>query len=214
MKSFRQYITEVERYADDGGFFDGILQDLPFDTLEALPGKFGGWGGGAAGFLLTNPTQLGNPTWPPQPPFGNPPWHSTNPDNDWDNPPPGWKRVGGPNNPYQFEYVPYPQDGYTYQWNPSNGTWKRMEGPPAPWQSDEEGEYVPGVYNPYAPEPLPPGFSWENFPNLVPPDPNVPFNPDLGKPRNPEIGPAPPGTRPISPTRRPPRDPNLLPFRT
>ena len=212
MKSFRQYITEE----DDGGIIQDIIhdivQDIPFDAFEALPGRFGGWVGGAAGFPLSIPTQLGNPTWPPLLPIGNPPWHGTHPDNNWDNPPPGWKRVGNPNRPYQFEYVPYPQDGYTYQWNPSNGTWKRMEGPPAPWQSPED--YVPGLYNPYAPEPLPSDFSWENYPSILPPDPNIPFNPDLGKPRNPEIGPLPPGHRPAPPTRRPPpRDPNLLPFR-
>ena len=195
MKSFKQYITEVERYESGGGWED-VITELAFDALELAPGLIGRFGG-LVGTILGTSQTIGNPTWPPIPPLGNPPWHSTNPNNSWDNPPPGWKRVGGDAHPYRFEYVPYPQDGYAYEWNPSNGTWKRVDGPPALWQEPEE--YEPGIYDP---EP-PPNFSpFQNMPNLTP-NPDMPFNPNLGKPRNPEIGPYnPPGFRKNSSTSR------------
>ncbi len=151
MKSFKQYITEVERYEDDDSSWVLDILDL------LVPGTIGG----GIGTILTSPTTLGRDDQPEIFPFGNPPWHNTHPNNRWDNPPPGWYRIPSGFNDWKFRFVPKPKNG-TFTWNPDGGYWQEIVGPPSPDDMYREPN-VP--LDPYG-RPIIPGHPDFVFPNF------------------------------------------------
>lgn len=163
MKSFKQYITEVERYADEG--WGDWLADLPLEFLELIPRV-----GGTISTVLTMPSDLARDDQPPAYPPWNPPWHDTHPNNNWDNPPPGWQRVK--NVPhyhpdyFKFRFTPRPKNG-TFEWIPSGGPggggyWQEIVGPPKP--DDDYG--IPSVPLDGWGQPIVPGHPDWVWPNL------------------------------------------------
>ena len=210
MKSFKQYISEVQRYEYDG------------DWAEMIPELLYDLGVGPAGPIFAFPETLGDSTIPVKLPWTNPnipPWHITHPNNGFNNPPPGWSRQGD-----EWQFTPMPTGGGNYVWNPSNGTWKEIVGPPSPYGDPNYIPYTPGSYpeipDDFSPSYQPGDIDWEQIPK-DPFNPQPPYNP-YRDPLNPLYSPpsyweaAPPGgTPPVGPNYFPPgQDPAVSPIQT
>ena len=110
MKSFRQYITEVQRYQDGGKHQGGGNEALQQFAWDWTVGPF--WD-----ILRLSPMLDGAPAWPPVV-IDQYPW---DPDSlgTWQSPPEGWrlkdplKPVNDPDNWYQPQ-----RPGKNYFWNP------------------------------------------------------------------------------------------------
>jgi len=154
MKSFKQYITEVQRYEYDGDWTE-MIPELLYDFLP-------GFVGGGAGWIFATPETTGSdaddpsgskryglpgsPKWPwSEGIFGHP--------NNQNNPPPGWKiKDDAPNPPpgsindnfwewmewywQNFENIPRPTTPGNWQWRPSRGWYNQDKKPVDPTRWD------------------------------------------------------------------------------
>lgn len=131
MKSFKQYITEVQRYEDDG--WGDILADLAAETIGGA--MFGSLGI----FPTTTASDADDPTGSKRyglPGFPQWPWGDAN--GTPNNPPPGWKiKDDAPNPPpgsindnfwewmewywQNYENIPRPTTPGNWQWKPGRG---------------------------------------------------------------------------------------------
>jgi hypothetical protein len=209
MKSFKQYITEVERYESEGsppglpGLTPGDVETLTNSPIEypdlygpnGIPWepdywddkeKFQKWWKGRNAFedeisiwrwfmrhfgrapawlaplLITQETGHGADDIPTYP-AGDPPWHGSHPDNDWDNPPPGWFRVPqGPFSPWHYRYFPPPSVGGPWRWNGETGIWEKV---PGDFVGPPETYETPQGINPGQLYPKPPDFSEDSREN-------------------------------------------------
>ncbi len=150
MKSFKQYISEVQRYEYGDDDWGEIIPELLYDVL---PGALGGGAGWIFATPETTASDADDPSGSKR--YGLPfaprwPWgQNGNPNN----PPPGWRiKEDAPNPPpgslqdnfwewmewywQNFENVPRPTTPGNWQWKPSRGWYNPDRKPvdPTRWQ--------------------------------------------------------------------------------
>ena len=147
MKSFKQYITEVQRYEYNGDWLE-VIPELIFDVL---PTRLGG----ALGIVQTTGSDADDPSGSKRYGLpGFPQWPWGNALGSPNNPPPGWKiKDDAPNPPpgsindnfwewmewywQNYENIPRPTTPGNWQWKPGRGWYNPDKKPvdPTKWNT-------------------------------------------------------------------------------